>query len=170
MNLLHHLQEHHPDAYSEIVPSSSKVSKPKQKQPTLQQVINKGKKYNTKSTHAYELNKAVAYYLAKDVQPLYVVERPGFKKLVAKLDPKYDYCNIAIIAVLACTIIAYVKKISPNPNTHIHTYIHHIYIFNSCNTGTSGLPDMYTRGLRVYISGRPRVPVLQLLCTTSLAS
>ena len=52
-------------------------------------------------------------------------------------------------------------------------------IFNSCNTGTSGLPDMYTRsprgpqarGLRVYISGRSRrVPVLQLLCTTSLAS
>ena len=26
------------------------------------------------------------------------------------------------------------------------------------------------QGLRVYISGRPRVPVLQLLCTTSLAS
>jgi len=23
--------------------------------------------------------------------------------------------------------------------------------------GTSGLPDMYTRGLRVYISGEPRV-------------
>ena len=24
----------------------------------------------------------------------------------------------------------------------------YIYIFNSCNTGTSGLPDMYTRSMR----------------------
>ena len=83
------MQDYHPDAYGEIVPSSSKVSKPKQKQPTLQQVISKTKKYDTKSTCACELNKAVAYYLSKDMQPLYAVERPGFKKLVAKLDPKY---------------------------------------------------------------------------------
>ena len=34
-NLFHHLQEHHLDAYNVVVPSSSKVSKPKQKQPTL---------------------------------------------------------------------------------------------------------------------------------------
>ena len=77
-----------PDAYSEIIPSSNKVCKPKQKQLTLQ-VINKGKKYEAKSSCACELNKAVAYYLAKDMQPLYAVERPGFKKFVAKLDPKY---------------------------------------------------------------------------------
>ena len=35
-------------------------------------------------------------------------------------------------------------------------------IFNSYTIGTSGLPDIYTRGLqaqalRVYISGKPRV-------------
>ena len=89
MNLFHHLQEYHPDAYSEAVPYSSKVSKPKQKQPMLKQVINKAKKYDTKSTHACELNQAVANYLAKDLQPLYAVERSGFKKLVTKLDPKY---------------------------------------------------------------------------------
>ena len=88
-NLFHHLQEHNSDVYSEIVPSSNKVCKPKQKQQTLQQVINKGKKYKAKSSRLCELNKAVAYYLAKDMQPLYAVERPGFKKLVAKLDPKY---------------------------------------------------------------------------------
>ena len=38
---------------------------------------------------------------------------------------------------------------------------------NSCNIGTSGLPDMYTRGPRVYISGKPRVSMLLLLCSTS---
>lgn len=88
-NLFHHLQEHHPDAYSEIVPSSSKVCKLKQKQPMLQQVINKGKKYESNSSRACELNKAAAYYLAKDMPPLYAVERSGFKRLIAKLDPKY---------------------------------------------------------------------------------
>ena len=88
-NLFRHLQDYHPEAYGEIVPSSSKVSKPKQKQPTIQQIISKTKKYDTKSTRACELNKAVAYYLNKDMQPLYAMERPGFKKLVAKLDPKY---------------------------------------------------------------------------------
>ena len=55
----------------------------------MQQAIDKAKKYDTKSTHACELNKAITYYLAKNMQPLYAVERPGFKKLVAKLDPKY---------------------------------------------------------------------------------
>ena len=52
------------------------------------------------------------------------------------------------------------------------TNIVYIALRNGCNTGMSGLPDMYTRGpqargLRVDISGRPRVPVLQLLCNTS---
>ena len=39
---------------------------------------------------------------------------------------------------------------------------------NSCNTGTSALPDMYARRPRasVDISGNARVPVLQLICYT----
>ena len=30
----------------------------------------------------------INYYLGKDMQPLYTVEIPGFKRLVSKLDPK----------------------------------------------------------------------------------
>ena len=33
----------------------------------------------------------------------------------------------------------------------------YVVIFNSYTMGMSGLPDIYTRGLRVYISGEPRV-------------
>ena len=58
----------------------------------------------------------------------------------------------------------------------VYIYIY-IYIFDSCNMGTSDLPDMYAqsprpqaRGLRAYISGKSRVPTLQLLCNTFLAS
>ena len=40
--------------------------------------------------------------------------------------------------------------------------------------GTSDLPDMYcmpkARGVRAYISGKSRVPILQLICNTFLAS
>ena len=41
--------------------------------------------------------------------------------------------------------------------------------------GTSDLPDMYAQspraaGPRAYISGKSRVPMLQLLCNTFLAS
>ena len=40
-------------------------------------------------------------------------------------------------------------------------------IRNSCNMGTRDLPDMYARGLRAYISGESRAPMLQVLCITS---
>lgn len=51
--------------------------------------MSKGTKYDSKSPRARELNRAVAYYLAKDMQPFYSVEKPGFRNLVSKLDPRY---------------------------------------------------------------------------------
>ena len=38
---------------------------------------------------AKELDHAVAYFLAKDMQPFYTVEKPGFQKMVNVFDPKY---------------------------------------------------------------------------------
>ena len=35
-----------------------------------------------------------------------------------------------------------------------------LFIFNSYTMGMSGLPDIYTRSLRVYISGEPQVPMV----------
>ena len=63
----------------------------------------------------------------------------------------------------------------------------YIYVCNSCNMDTSDLPDMYAlsprtaicmpkvrgppaRGLRAYILGKSRVPMLQLIYNTFLAS
>ena len=47
--------------------------------------------------------------------------------------------------------------------------------FNSCNMDMSVLPDMYTRGpqaqgMRVHISGRTRVHMLQPSCTILIVS
>ena len=49
---------------------------------------------------------------------------------------------------------------------------YHGALFDSCNMSTSDLPDMYAQSLRAEgnISGKLRVPMLQLLCNTFLAS
>ena len=86
-NLLTHLRDHHPDLYSEAVPSCSRGTK---RQATIKEVCDKGKMYESKSSRAQELNRAVAFYLAKDTQSLYTVEKPGFKHSVSKVDPKYS--------------------------------------------------------------------------------
>ena len=53
------------------------------------QASNRGKNYDARPPQALELNKSVTYYLAKDML-LHTVEKPGFRHLVAKLDPKYN--------------------------------------------------------------------------------
>ena len=54
------------------------------KQPTLQSVVEHGMHYDPKSVQAQQLNHAVGYFLAKDMQPYNTVEKPGFKAMVAK--------------------------------------------------------------------------------------
>lgn len=45
--------------------------------------------YDPKRVQAQQLNHAVTYFLAKDMQPYNTVEKPGFKAMVAKLNPRY---------------------------------------------------------------------------------
>ena len=46
-------------------------------------------KYTGSSVKAKELTSAVAYYIAKDMKPLYTVEGKGFAKMINKFDPHY---------------------------------------------------------------------------------
>ena len=59
-------------------------------QATVTESFEASRKFSPTSPQAVELNKSVAYYLAKDVQPFYTVERPGFLALVLKLNPCYE--------------------------------------------------------------------------------
>ena len=68
-NLLTHLRDHHPDLHAEAVPHCSHTSTARQ--PTLHDVIDKTKKYDPKTSLAQQLNKAVAYNIAKDMQSFY---------------------------------------------------------------------------------------------------
>ena len=89
-NLLTHLRDHHPDLHAEAIPHSSHTAKATKRQPTLHEVVDKSKRYDPKSSRAQELNRAIAYYIAKDMQSLYTVEKPGFRHLIHTLDPKYN--------------------------------------------------------------------------------
>lgn len=102
-NLMAHLKEHHPELYSEALTSqkqskegssnTKKSSKPPEtgmKQPTIMDLVEMSKKFPSNSPQAMELNRAVAYFVTKDVQPFYIVERPGFRAMMAKLNPRYE--------------------------------------------------------------------------------
>ena len=59
-------------------------------QSTLLQSIERSAKYGAHSNIAQELNHAVTYFLVKDMQPMYTVERPSFKHVEPELTPCYE--------------------------------------------------------------------------------
>ena len=93
-NLLTHLRDHHPQLHAEATQAFSRnpavAEAGKKRQASLVEVVEKSRRYDVKSPRAQELNRAVMYYLAKDMQPLYTVEKPGFRKLLATLDSRYQ--------------------------------------------------------------------------------
>ena len=83
--LITHLRDHHPLLHAETVPHTSHTTR---RQPTLQEVVDKSKRYDPKSPQAQEIIKAIAYYIA--MQSLCTMEKPGFRHLIHILDPKYN--------------------------------------------------------------------------------
>ena len=86
-NLFTHLRDKRPSVYSLIVwpPKSTE-----QKQPTLHETVTMCTKYLPSSTQAINLDKAVAFCIAKDMLPLQLVDKPGFRHMVTKLNPRYN--------------------------------------------------------------------------------
>ena len=82
-HLFFHLQDAHPDLLKEAAQDKTDISKgkePKETQPTLNAVIEKGRQYYPKSLPVKELDRTVAHY--KDMQPYSIVKSPGFRALV----------------------------------------------------------------------------------------
>ncbi|XP_069476344.1 E3 SUMO-protein ligase ZBED1-like [Ambystoma mexicanum] len=115
-NMFTHLREHHPALFLETQPSikrkrlahpatftttadsteASSSTKWCRQSPenltqyTMEKMFEKQKKYDRTSKSAQQMNAAVAFFIAKDMVPYYIVERPGFKHLVNQLNPKYE--------------------------------------------------------------------------------
>ena len=92
-NLFQHLREHHPLVYAELGPKKQ----PKREatcsnttQATLGSVVMKSAMYSPSSPQTKDLNRAVAYHIAKDAMPLSTVDKPGFRFMISKLNPRYQ--------------------------------------------------------------------------------
>ena len=97
-NLFHHLKSHplqNEECQKQRMAQSPSTSnqthkQPAQKQMTLASSFSKAVPYEKKSQKWKEITAAVTHYIAKDMAPISVVEKPGFKNLVKTLDPKYQ--------------------------------------------------------------------------------
>jgi len=94
-NLLNHLKLHHIDKYREISHTQSCARSSKKKfttygQQTLEQCIEKVKKFSSNSKEHRRFTEAVTNCIVKDVMPVYTVDKPGFHAMVQALNPRYQ--------------------------------------------------------------------------------
>ncbi len=69
-------------------PKEFKEAQIVKKQPTIQQLFS-NPQYASGSARRLKLNRQVVKMIVQDMEPLSIVEKPGFKSLVQALDPKY---------------------------------------------------------------------------------
>ena len=93
-NLHSHLKHKHPEEYSLVQCASEKGRKkekaPDPNQPSLTATWDKQKLLSTSSREYKELTKSVANCLAKDMLPLSTVDKPGFRAMLYKFNPRFQ--------------------------------------------------------------------------------
>ena len=93
-NLYSHLKTKHPDLYADLQKSSQskKQSSVQQNsdQPLIKKALLRGQKLVTNSRERVRLTKSVMYWLAKDSQPEYAIEKPRFKCMLKAFAPRYE--------------------------------------------------------------------------------
>lgn len=89
-NLWAHLKSKHKDIYEKAqkdaqpqVPTTSLT------QPTLKQVLEKTTKWTLNDPRTEEMDKLLMEMIATDILPFAVVEGAGFKRVMAKAEPRY---------------------------------------------------------------------------------
>lgn len=97
-NLASHLKTQHPFIYVKAGFMCKKRGGEKQKlvasresgQQSITEVLNLTTKFPASSKRSKELTDAVAYFIAKDRQPISVVQGPGFKHMIKAFEPRYQ--------------------------------------------------------------------------------
>ncbi len=95
-NLLAHLRIHHGKLHAEVT-AAMKRSKQRAEpvklpanQSTLTEVVETAQSYERKGGKWKELTESVTFFLAKDGQPMYTVEKPGFRRMLKIFDARYQ--------------------------------------------------------------------------------
>ena len=111
-NLLAHLRIHHPSKFGEVDKQRKLQQSPsfsKSTQPCIIDKFEKAKQYERNWKKWKELTDSMTFCLVRDMLPLYMVEKEGFKKMVHAMDPRYDlpsrkyFSNAAIPALYQST-------------------------------------------------------------------
>ena len=95
-NLFSHLQNHHPKEHTDA--SKAKTLKGKRKmndddqskQITLQESAERTKPLPKTSRRWQDITNSVTRFIAKEMMPIRTVERPGFREMLLKLEPRYE--------------------------------------------------------------------------------
>ena len=93
-NLFSHLKKQHPrefaDAKAGTSVQSSRGSGSHDLQPTICDTIADGQRYARGSKRWQQLTDSITHCLAKDMLPIYTVEKPGFRKMLTHFDARYE--------------------------------------------------------------------------------
>ena len=98
-NLFSHLRTRHPKKYKSAAKAKKQQQDRKKKQSNsapstsaagIKQSFIRMEKYDKKSKRWKQISDAITVYLAKDMVPIYTVEKSGFKQLVGTLDKQYE--------------------------------------------------------------------------------
>ena len=96
-NLLSHLKNKHPMVHKELRLQMNKEAGEKQSrptdsrhQPTLSSVISATQLYERSRKQWAELTDSITNWIAQDGLPIHVVEKNGFKKMMAAFDKRYE--------------------------------------------------------------------------------
>jgi len=97
-NLFSHLKNHHAKEHASIEKQKKKGksaeensdSSGKHEQITLSEAVERSQPYTRSGRRWKEITESVTHYMAKEIIPVYTVEKPGFRKMMKKLDPRYE--------------------------------------------------------------------------------
>ena len=97
-------------------------------QQTLEGAIARSTPYTRNSKRWEKLTNAITYCVAKDIMPLQLIEKPGFKQLIQAFDPQYEppsrkyISNTAIPALYYKTRNKVASDVNHKPSSHNRVY------------------------------------------------
>lgn len=114
-NLRTHLRVKHPEVYKNLPVPEASQQKQQQvaSQPTIQESFDKGKMLSKDSREHKELTRAITECIAKDMLPIYIVEKPGFTAMVKKFNSRYQLPSRSYLPYHHCIVksrISYKKS------------------------------------------------------------
>ena len=95
-NLYTHIRNKHASIYSSLakerqeLSSSTRDRDSSSSQTSVTAVFERSRKYDRKSREHSELTRSATKFLAKDMLSISTVDKPGFRSMISRLNPRYD--------------------------------------------------------------------------------